>query len=78
MCRVPTVTALPELSRDMVTRPDGTVLNTCSTDVLVEMLRFIKRAYWPFGWQSGTGPSAGGFTSAAMVNTHHLHAQLAS
>ncbi|CAK0760877.1 hypothetical protein CVIRNUC_002808 [Coccomyxa viridis] len=65
--RVPTATALPGLSRDMVTRPDGTVLNTCSTDVLVEMLRFIKRAYWPFGWQSGTGPSAGGFTSAAMV-----------
>ena len=27
-----------------------------------------------FGWQSGTGPSAGGFTSAAMVNKHCLHA----
>ena len=62
----------------MVMRPDGTVLNTCSTDVLVEMLRFIKRAYWPFGWQSGTGPSAGGFTSAAMVITHGLHALLMS
>ena len=58
----------------MVTRPDGTVLNTCSTDVLVEMLRFIKRAYWPFGWQSGTGPSAGGFTSAATVTMSGLQA----
>ncbi len=68
LCRLPTASALPGLSRDMVTRPDGTVLNTCSTDALVEMLRFLKRAYWPFGWQSGRGPLAGGFISAATVS----------
>lgn len=33
------------------------------------MLRFLKRAYWPFGWQSGRGPLAGGFMSAAMVSS---------
>ena len=69
LCRLPTVAALPGLSRDMVTRADGTVLNTCSTDALIEMLRFLKRAYWPFGWQSGQGASAGGFMSAATVSS---------
>ena len=74
-CRLPTASALPGLSREMVTRADGTVLNTCSTDALVEMLRFLKRAYWPFGWQSGRGPLAGGFISAAIVSSCQQHPQ---
>ncbi len=52
----------------MVMLQDGTVLNTCSTDALIEMLRFLKRSYWPFGWQTGNGAQAGGFMSAAMVS----------
>lgn len=31
------------------------MLNTCSRDVLLELLRFLKRAYWPFSWDSGSG-----------------------
>ena len=68
LCRLPSASALPGLSRDMVMQQDGTVLNTCSTDALIEMLRFLKRAYWPFGWQTGNGPLAGGFVSAATVS----------
>jgi len=51
----------------MVTRADGGVLNTCSSDVLVEMLRFLKRAYWPFPWQGTPDNAGGGFLSAARV-----------
>ncbi|KAL4421748.1 hypothetical protein ABPG77_009731 [Micractinium sp. CCAP 211/92] len=61
----PRVAALP-LSRSAVVRPDGTVLNTCSTDALAEMLRFLKRCFWPFAWDSGAG-IGGGFAGAAKV-----------
>ncbi|KAL4431445.1 hypothetical protein ABPG75_006701 [Micractinium tetrahymenae] len=61
----PRVTALP-LPRAAVVRPDGTVLNTCSTDALAEMLRFLKRCFWPFAWDSTAG-SGGGFAAAARV-----------
>lgn len=51
---------------------EGRVLNTCSSQVLVEMLQFLKRAYWPFSWQSapGMGPYGGGFNSAAKVSLY--------
>ncbi len=38
---------------------DG-MLNTCSQDVLLELLRFLKRAYWPFSWDSAGGPDHAG------------------
>ncbi len=60
----------------MVTRPDGSLLNTCSSDVLAEMLRFLKRAYWPFPWQSGgggAGGGSGGFVGAAKVRGMSMH-----
>ena len=46
----------PGLSRSAVTRPDGSVLNTCPALVLAEILRFLKRCYWPFAWT--TAPAA--------------------
>ncbi|GAB4816397.1 hypothetical protein N2152v2_003443 [Parachlorella kessleri] len=49
------------LGRTAVLASDGTVLNTCSSDTLVEVLRFLKRAYWPFPWDSRSG----GFVGAA-------------
>jgi hypothetical protein len=45
-CRLPQARIIPGISGRMVTRPDGSVLNTCSVDVLVEMLRFLKRSFW--------------------------------
>jgi len=56
------VTPLLGLSRNAVTRPDGSVLNTCPAAVLAEILRFLKRCYWPFAWD--TAP-AGGDSDAA-------------
>lgn len=47
-------------------RSAAAVLNTCSTDALAEMLRFLKRCFWPFAWDSGAG-SGGGFAGAAKV-----------
>lgn len=69
MHRLPQAEVIPGLNRHMVTRADGRVLNTCSSDVLVEMLRFLKRAYWPFSWQSTPDNATGGFLSAATVFT---------
>ncbi|GLC60253.1 hypothetical protein PLESTB_001591100 [Pleodorina starrii] len=49
-------------------------LNTCTSEVLVEMLRHLKRSYWPFPWDSGVDAayphavgSHGGFRSAAKA-----------
>lgn len=38
-------------------------LNTCTSDALVECLRYLKRSYWPFQWD----PMAGGFRGAAKA-----------
>lgn len=53
------------------TANDG-MLNTCTTDALVEVLRHLKRAYWPFAWDTSLDPphgqgvgSQGGFRAAA-------------
>lgn len=46
----------------------GQLLNTCSSEALCELLRHLKRAYWPFPWdtnidclESGGRGSTGGF-----------------
>ena len=62
----------------MLTRPDGSLLNTCTSDAIIQMLRFLKRAYWPFAWDSSQGLAAdsrglgigGGFAAAAKVCLH--------
>lgn len=53
-----TVQVLPNMTRE-VAKAGGTTLNLCSQDVLLEVLRFLKRAYWPFAWDSTAGPSSG-------------------
>lgn len=37
---------LPCLTRAALLRKDGTLLNTCTLDTLVEVLVHLKRAYW--------------------------------
>ena len=65
---------LPGMGRASVMAPDGSILNTCASDVLVEVLRYLKRAYWPFPWESGVGDrgagewaGGSGFMGAAQV-----------
>ncbi|EFN51564.1 expressed protein [Chlorella variabilis] len=66
--RRPRAQVLPGLSRAQVVRGDGTVLNTCTSGSLVELLRFLKRCYWPFRWSAAGGSgSGGGFADAASV-----------
>lgn len=43
LARPPAVELLPGLRRESVVRPDGTVLNTCTSEALAELLRFLKR-----------------------------------
>lgn len=50
---------LPGMTRE-VAAAGGAMLNLCSQDVLLEVLRFLKRAYWPFAWDSSGGPESGG------------------
>ena len=50
---------LPGMTRE-VAGAGGGMLNLCSQDVLLELLRFLKRAYWPFAWDSSGGPESGG------------------
>lgn len=74
-CRIPTFVLLPGMTRRMLTRPDGTLLNTCTSDAIIQILRFLKRSYWPFAWDSSQGLAAdsrglgigGGFAGAAQV-----------
>uniref|UniRef100_A0A383VLQ2 Uncharacterized protein n=1 Tax=Tetradesmus obliquus TaxID=3088 RepID=A0A383VLQ2_TETOB len=53
------------------------VLNTCSSEALAELLRHLKRAYWPFPWdtnvddpEKGGRGSLGGFRGAAKAALH--------
>ena len=56
------------LPRQALFRPDGSILNTCTSAALEEMLLFLKRAFWPFPWTTGTGQDAGsGFAGAVKV-----------
>ena len=59
------------MTRRMVLQPDGSMLNTCTSDALVEILRFLKRAFWPFPWNTGMmdGMRPGGFAGAAKVQS---------
>jgi hypothetical protein len=57
----------------MLLLPGGGALNTCTTEALQEMLRLLKRAFWPCAWDTGLDPptgggvgSAGGFRCAAL------------
>lgn len=63
------------MTRRMITKPDGSLLNTCTSDAIIQILRFLKRAFWPFAWDSSQGLAAdsrglgtgGGFAAAAKV-----------
>lgn len=48
------------MTRDTVVAADGSLLNTCSSNVLIEVLRYLKRAYWPFPWDTGVGDRSRG------------------
>lgn len=80
-CRIPTFDLLPGMTRSMLTRPDGSLVNTCTSDAIVQILRFLKRAYWPFAWDSSQGLAGdsrglgigGGFASAAQVTLNSCY-----
>ncbi len=74
--RLPVAEALPALTREAVMRADGSIVNTCSSTALVEVLRYLKRSFWPFPWQSPLHPNEtpgslgdGGFQGAALVGS---------
>ena len=54
LARLPELEVLPGLDRSMVLSPSGAPLNLCSWDALVQLLRFLKRAYWPAAWEVET------------------------
>ncbi|CAD7704561.1 unnamed protein product [Ostreobium quekettii] len=60
---IPQPKIMPGLTRELVVRDNGTVLNTCNPDALREMLRYLKRSFWPFAWDASLGAD-GGFRSA--------------
>jgi hypothetical protein len=67
----PEALALPE---KMVMLSHGGMLNTCTMDSVAEMLRHLKRAYWPYAWDTGVDAlsaggvgSHGGFRRALLV-----------
>lgn len=71
---LPSLVPLSGMSRAQAVGPDGSVLNTCSADALAELLRQLKRAYWPFAWDTrvdspadGGAGSHGGFRCAALA-----------
>ena len=46
-------------------------LNTCTSDTLAEILRHLKRSYWPLPWDtSSPSASPGGPTSASGAMGH--------
>lgn len=56
---------LPSLTKSQPLPPPP-VLNTCTSQALVELLRFLKRCYWPYPW-AAAGGAHGGFAGAATV-----------
>lgn len=69
----PSARPLP-MPRAAVARAGGGMLNACSAAPLAEMLRHLKRAFWPFAWDTSLDPvhlSGGGFRCArAFVSLH--------
>lgn len=60
-------------SSSYIGRPGQQLLNTCSSEALCELLRHLKRAYWPFPWDTnvdcydrGGRGSTGGFRCACL------------
>ncbi|KAG2495265.1 hypothetical protein HYH03_006538 [Edaphochlamys debaryana] len=79
---LPRAVPLPQLPREVVLSrrgpaqgpqgeqgQQGRLLNTTTSEVLVEMLRHLKRSFWPFAWDSAADPtgSHGGFRAAAKA-----------
>lgn len=60
--RFPRAEAL-QLPRSMLQLGGGRMLNTCTLAALEEMLRLLKRAYWPCAWDTGLAASARGIGS---------------
>ncbi|CAG9463334.1 unnamed protein product [Pedinophyceae sp. YPF-701] len=67
----PTARPAPGFTREALVAADGRVANTCTTDALCEVLRTLKRAFWPFAWESNVAAdptgAQGGFEAAART-----------
>lgn len=85
---LPHATPLPNLGLQDLMQPaaqqqtsDGSssssrarLLNTCSSDALAEVLRHLKRSYWPFPWDTNVdNPATGGQASLGGFRYEQLH-----
>ena len=55
--------AAPKVDRrkeEAAEEEEEVALNTCTSEALAELLRFMKRAYWPFAWDTNVGSYAEG------------------
>ena len=67
--RLPEASILHGVPREGLIAADGSPLNTCTSEALIEMLQFLKRAFWPFPWDTSSDQgSGGGFAGAAQVS----------
>ena len=77
---LPAAEPLPNVTRELAVGSSGSsggagagsaaLLNTCSSEALVELLRHLKRSYFPFPWDTSLDPvhlSHGGFRGAAKA-----------
>ncbi|GMH45123.1 hypothetical protein BSKO_13080 [Bryopsis sp. KO-2023] len=64
--QMPRAQVLAGMDRAVVLREDGVMLNTCSSDALIEVLQFLKRAFWPFEWDTNE-QDGGGFRGAVAM-----------
>jgi hypothetical protein len=66
-------------SSSYISRQGQQLLNTCSSEALCELLRHLKRAYWPFPWDTnvdcydaGGRGSTGGFRCAFVSHVAYV------
>lgn len=55
----PQAHVLQGMSRSSTLRSDGLMLNTCSSDALVEVLQHLKRSFWTYPWNTNEGDGGG-------------------
>ncbi len=70
---LPRAVVLPGITRtmllDLATPPSEIMvtLNMCTSDTIAELLRHLKRSYWPMPWDTAEGAKASDDDAAAPV-----------
>lgn len=60
------------MSRASTLRSDGLMLNTCSSDALIEVLQHLKRSFWTYPWNTSEA-DGGGFRSGSAGATWFMY-----